>query len=798
MERPVSSASNTSTRPSAHTRNPSTTSLHTHHHPPKKSSLTSAVIALFHTNLRLLDLDLLPDWPDVHLTSFAAHDARHRIRCVEFALFHLFRLYDAPTAADKLQPFYPPLEPVQSLNLRAALYRCLNELKKTGALGKETVLRKTMLDECHGDKFWEVCLAFSAAVLKKVTLDKSRRGDRHVPLAESFGVAAGLSVEQKASLLPLAIAHRASLAKVLDEKERKRETIGRLYHVLLEKEAELERRKMQVIEKAQASPSDAQLERLSVVGHTLDKRWVGSKVLRKTLVDGDATGSAGHVLTLPIDQLADASQDVQQPTGLLGSLERSAALQAQRVRRWQSMHQELLAKKPASRQTAKSDHDRSVPQFDRHKSLSLRDASPPTQSPPQQHRPAPSSSITRYDEILIAMRDDLRRNCKTAAAPRSGPPQNTPRRPQPIPRKPSIHIDTSAGAADPHRRSLSHTAVPVRPRMGRRSSSRSKSYAAPKVEGQRGLVPLKAELFSPLKTGTRSSTSPLSVSTGPLVESPVSESPAPQRDHRAKTDSGISFGLGISDLNIKRASVVDVPTSAPIISHREQESRSSMDDMLAAAAEEVGQDRERERVKDASRQGLIIPRTDMEHRASIYAARPSLAERTRMSMAPRVQGSEESIQHPPSETSSMPTPEQTSTSTSPATAVSEDADKPDEISALANAKPLKRTSTLLERTRQSISLAPQHHQPPKKLTHKRSRTSVYQPHKPFDTPVRKNRANSTAAQATPILEKEELFSPDADYDSIFRARPRLMHSPQMSPVADPGLNAMSGVVELEH
>ncbi|KAF2774579.1 hypothetical protein EJ03DRAFT_323144 [Teratosphaeria nubilosa] len=754
-----------------------------HHH------LTSALVAaLFYTNLRLLNLDLLPDWPDIRLASFAAPDARHRLRCAEFALYRLFQLYDAPTAADKLQPFYPPLEPVQSVNLRAALYRCLHDLKKNGTLGKETVLRKTMLDECHGDKFAELCLAFSAAVLKKVTLEKSRTSHRYVPLAESIGVAPVLTADQQASMLPLATAHRASLAKVLQEKERKRDTFGRLYHVLLEKEAELERSKLQVIETAQTSPSDAQLERLSVVGYTLDKRWVGSKALRKTLVDGDATAGASDLLMLPVDQLADAGHDVQQPTGLLGSLERSAALQAQRVRRWQSMHQDIMARKPALRQTTKSDHDRSVPQFDKHKSFSLRDASPPTQSPPQQHRPALSSSITRYDEILNAMRDDLRHHRKTAAASRPGPVPNTPKRPQPIPRKPSIHADTSAGAADPHRRSLSHTAVPVRPRMGKRASSRSKSYAAPKVEGQRGLVPLKAELFSPLKTGTRSSTSPLSVSTSSLVESPVSESPAPQRDHRAKTDSGISFGLGISDLNIKRASVVDIPTSAPVTNHREQESKSSMDDMLAAAAEEVGQDRERERVKDASRHSLRIPRADMEHKANIYAARPSLAERTRMSMAPRVHGSEESIQHSTSDATSMPTPEQTSTSASPVTADSEDAHTTtDEVSPLTSGPTLKRSSTLLDRTRQSISLAPQHHQPPKRLTHKRSRTSVFHLHNPFDTPVRKNRANSTAAAATPSLENEELFSPDADYDSIFRARPRLMHSPTMRPVADSGV-----------
>lgn len=58
----------------------------------------SSNVSLFLTNLRLLDLDLLPDWPGISLTTFSAKDAaggqKKRIQCVEWALYKLFMLWD--------------------------------------------------------------------------------------------------------------------------------------------------------------------------------------------------------------------------------------------------------------------------------------------------------------------------------------------------------------------------------------------------------------------------------------------------------------------------------------------------------------------------------------------------------------------------------------------------------------------------------------------------------------------------------------------------------------------------------
>jgi hypothetical protein len=55
-------------------------------------------ISLFLTSLRLLDLDKHPEWPGISRHTFSPKDAqqsqKNRIRCVEWALYRLFEIWD--------------------------------------------------------------------------------------------------------------------------------------------------------------------------------------------------------------------------------------------------------------------------------------------------------------------------------------------------------------------------------------------------------------------------------------------------------------------------------------------------------------------------------------------------------------------------------------------------------------------------------------------------------------------------------------------------------------------------------
>lgn len=239
---------------------------------------TRSHIAIFIRALHLLDLDLLPDWPKISESSFQTttsnnssssssikasssstqpqtqtQNLHHRIKAVEWTLYRLFELYDPDEARAKLAAHFPPMTPVQSLSLRAALYRALTELKRTGALPREIVLRKTMLDECRGDKFEELIAGFAMVVLRRRCLLLDGRGGgggvsesgragqtRKENLADHVAAPAsstkggggggptstvqGPRPENPGHLVPLIIAHRVLLQRSL---ERRRDVRGR-------------------------------------------------------------------------------------------------------------------------------------------------------------------------------------------------------------------------------------------------------------------------------------------------------------------------------------------------------------------------------------------------------------------------------------------------------------------------------------------------------------------------------------------------------------------------------------------
>ncbi len=86
---------------------------------------------------------------------------------------------------------------------------------------------------------------------------------------------------------------------------------------------------------------------------------------------------------------------------------------------------------------------------------------------------------------------------------------------------------------------------------------------------------------------------------------------------------------------------------------------------------------------------------------------------------------------------------------------------------------LARSASLLERTRRSISLLPAPKGPRKSIYGRRE--SKQYPRNQFETPKKQL---EDLAETTP---PELLFSPDADYSSVFKSRPKIATSPKMEP-----------------
>ncbi|KAI5303464.1 hypothetical protein KEM56_007521 [Ascosphaera pollenicola] len=161
-------------------------------------------IDLFVRNLYLLDLHKLPGWPGIsaRLLSPSQQNLRPRIKAVEWALYHLFSIWDPQETAAKLNPFSLPIDQLQSSNLRTALFRVLSDLRKTGVLGRDVTMRKSMFDDCKGEKFEELLAVFSTTVLR-LQLEKAKGKADTVP--------PHIMAVSEEYTLPMLIALRASL-----------------------------------------------------------------------------------------------------------------------------------------------------------------------------------------------------------------------------------------------------------------------------------------------------------------------------------------------------------------------------------------------------------------------------------------------------------------------------------------------------------------------------------------------------------------------------------------------------------
>ncbi|KAL7893141.1 HAUS augmin-like complex subunit 6 N-terminus domain-containing protein [Trichoderma sp. SZMC 28014] len=303
-----------------------------------------ASLSLFLTNIKLLNLDQLPDWPAIAAETFAAsgttlQDQKRRVQCVEWALYQLFVIWDPDEAANKLKPFYPPSDQLQSVNLRAALVRALEQAKKNGDLGRDTIIRKTMLDECKGERLEEVLAFFSTAVLKKVVSDSLATSRGYLSPAVELAFENKGYKSEKSHLIALSMAHKASIRQVLRRKEAAKARFKDLAHVLDDKEDDIIRRReiLEIKEMdggGQTVSDNARAEMRRAVHHN----WADSEAWMEALLSGDP--KHGGLLATGFDRVWRRAQKGRlndldtDDVGLLEQLDNRVKLQKERLHRW--------------------------------------------------------------------------------------------------------------------------------------------------------------------------------------------------------------------------------------------------------------------------------------------------------------------------------------------------------------------------------------------------------------------------------------------------------------------------------
>ncbi|KAK4125619.1 hypothetical protein N657DRAFT_662116 [Parathielavia appendiculata] len=372
-------------------------------------------VSLFLTNLRLLDLDLHTDWPDISALTFSTRDAaqgqKKRIQAVEWTLYHLFRLWDPEDARNKLQPFFPPLDQVQSLNLRAALLRGLEQAKKNGVLGRDAVVRKTMLDECKGERLEEVLAVFSSAVLKKLVAEQRINGRGHPALAQALALENRGYSGERTELTALILAYRVSLCRILDEKKSARARFCAFSDLLASREKAILRRREQAEVAKQRSQGLSDNQKREVCRVVRDN-WAGNESWMEALLYGDSKLRKDGVLTNPYDRVwrrvqADRLAELEDTSvGLLEQLGSRVRGQQQRLERWRSFRQMMFGEtgtEPAVKQAVSQSKQKGIDLgFNAHQDLHFGRMSPRKLS-----RATPSQLDSHYEALIDGLKSDL-------------------------------------------------------------------------------------------------------------------------------------------------------------------------------------------------------------------------------------------------------------------------------------------------------------------------------------------------------------------------------------------------------
>ncbi|KAJ5666772.1 hypothetical protein N7462_011181 [Penicillium macrosclerotiorum] len=331
-------------------------------------------LAVFIRNLKLLHLDQREDWPDITLRALSpsSQNQRQRIRLIEWSLYYLFTIWDPEGAQNKLRPFFPPLEPLQSVNLRAALFRVLSDLKKNGDLGRETILRKTMLDDCKGEKFDELLAIFSTAVLRKLVAVSA--SEMLWNSAMAISTASSISPTDYQNIFPLILAHQVSLNATGARRTRVQQTYEQFSQLLNDKKVELTER----ASKETTHDTNLPLGDSKSLANELRTNWLGSEEWATALLDGGAQSSTDAFLELPFKQAwaratestVDDLSSSSEPDPVVDLEARILRLRA-RLRRWHEYNDSLRKQRDGEAGTTGMESQESQLLFRGHQTLSV-------------------------------------------------------------------------------------------------------------------------------------------------------------------------------------------------------------------------------------------------------------------------------------------------------------------------------------------------------------------------------------------------------------------------------------------
>ena len=581
-----------------------------------------------------------------------------------------------------------------------------------------------MLDECKRERLEEVLAAFSTIVLRK-----RMAGDEGgvSAIARRLALAPDIKPSEQRSLLPLAIAHRASLTAILHRKEQQRSRYLQFQHILDERSQQLCQQQKRLQERETSAGSNITEQSLQRIRQRFDTHWQGDPRWLDVILNGDAEGIHDALLETPFERtwmdvtsgvLPSANSNSKQE-GLLRNLEIRVATQQERLQRWERYREQIAG----DRKTVAS-----------------------KRSPDKAPEPAQgwSMDFTAHKQIDAQQAEVLRHPVKHTL---DGHAAEFPQDDEYAQLLKSMQRDLDAISA-PNRQPLRHARDAV-----------SKYYSTDKRRRDHGIY--QSQLAdSRLNSDEQPEQDDIDSEEAALPEpeqpkqkkKPTSTAPVPSeiaRPNRPPDNPAISTPESYDNES-------DYKSQAQAPSSRLTGTTLDETDHLPFE-------------NDESMLAAEIIAATMNAGPSPVKAKPSLVERTRRSMAFAS----------PAELHQLPL--------KPIKQTKDQISKPSEVSSKLEED---RRTTLLERTRRSMSLLPAQPREPRKSMHKHRHSRQF-PTNQFETPKKQPAILEDDEDLTP---PEELFSQDADYDSVFKSRPKIAMSPTDSPALD-GSFVMDALVD---
>ena len=301
----------------------------------------------------------------------------------------------------------------------------LSDLKKNGDLGKETILRKSMLDDCKGEKFDELLAVFSTAVLRRVLTASTDAGQLNPALGLSL--ANGITPDDYQLMLPLILAHRVSLGATGERRTRAGATFDKFSQLLDNKKIQLEQRSQENPQPVPEKPAD-----FDTLAEHVKTNWLGSEEWADNLLYGGSRSSSDAFLELPFAKAwAKANESTVEELkhgvashDLLLDLESRISRQKSRLSRWHELRagEKDRPTYSASSPSANPSRNNPVLAFKDHQALTVASIAKAVREPGDRSPPAQEdqSLLLSMDEALARI-DGKSRSSTVKTEPRVSP-----------------------------------------------------------------------------------------------------------------------------------------------------------------------------------------------------------------------------------------------------------------------------------------------------------------------------------------------------------------------------------------